>query len=227
MPELELLSEIWPLLIGNYPAASHNVDAAFVFGRAEGDWENDGRNEGLLELAEELVNMRFVNFVAIPGHEGNFDEHGKRKQTSYPGAAAWKAYLHNLNIAEKKIKLVPSRAENPNTKTEGDDLVRLAQLEKWRRVIAIMQPHQAERALLALVKSMTQLKYSFLALPVFPRRTDWYKEVYGSQGDQKLPRYLHRAEELRRIPIYQEKGDLATWEELVDYLLATHKAWHA
>ena len=79
-----------------------------------------------------------------------------------------------------------------------------------------MNQHETARVILTLLKVFEETGYPMVIYPVTPHN-DWNKLICGSQGKIQLPRALHIVEELRRIPMYQAKGDLASWEELECY----------
>lgn len=81
-----------------------------------------------------------------------------------------------------------------------------------------MNPHQALRAMLGILKSFEKHGYPMQVVPVCPPCVSWSKEVYGSQGALLLPRHQHIQQEWNNIPRLQDKGDLASLEELNTYL---------
>jgi len=65
------------------------------------------------------------------------------------------------------------------------------------------------------------LRYPGIAMP-------WQEEVAHSQGILKAKRYDLIQKELERIEKYQDKGDLALFEQVLNYLNKREKAlYHA
>ena len=69
-----------------------------------------------------------------------------------------------------------------------------------------------------MIASMRHHKYWMRIYGVTPMNTDWAKLVYGSPSVGLRPRFEHIQFERDRIPRYQAKGDLATYDEFFIYL---------
>lgn len=187
------------------------VDAAYIFGRAEGDWEATEGDPGLLKVVSEYYQQGKVPRIAISGLGTG---HG------YPGAEVWSGALLDLDVKQEDIFV--SEGKGWHTRTEADDLVRLAREQGWKNVLIFAYPHQALRIMLSLVAAMKDLGYEFSVRMVCPEPS-WDKEVYGSQGTKKLPRKEHILEEWERIEKYRgpEYHALASFQELYHYLMRT------
>lgn len=213
----ETLYHVMVLMSGRFP--TNPVDATFVFGRASGDWEEDLCNNGVLHIAVALYRAGLAEYVVIPGYDCTQTAEGLPVPTGYPGRERWKGFLQErLEVPHHCIW--STRGHGTNTKTEGDDFILLARKRGWKSAAVIMQPHQALRAMLGLVRSLEQLQYPMRIVPVIPQRVQWKKHVFGSQGQGGFERYKHIAWEWERIPKYQANGDLASLQELYSYLLA-------
>lgn len=124
MEKALLLYRVMLLMQGYYPSESKWDDAVFVFGRSQGDWEGDDGDTGLIQLAARFWHQRQVSFVAIPGYEGTLDPKGTLVPTGYPGYSIWQRALIAMGVNESVI--LPTEGGGSNTKTEGDDFIRLA-----------------------------------------------------------------------------------------------------
>lgn len=200
-----------------YPPNS--VDAACLFGRAQGDYEHGGGDSGILELAASLYLVSRVRHVVLPAAEGSFTPEGQRVPTGYPGLTEWQKRLQKLSVGSIRHAPDPGPVLC-HTRSEGDEFVLLAKHHEWETAVAIANPHQLLRIMLGFLVSFRLVRYRLRVWPLCPKHTAWTKCVYGSQGERELPRYLHIAEEWRRILRYQEQGDLARFEELSEYLTA-------
>ncbi|MDP3685284.1 MAG: hypothetical protein Q8R32_00465 [bacterium] len=214
MDQLTLLYRVMVLLLGHHP--KRRADAAFVFGRAQGDFEATDGDSGILEKAAGLYRNDLVAFVIIPSQEAGVAHGGKSVATTFPGTQVFRRNLEELGVPQQAI-VVPGDYV-PYTRAEGDAYVRLAKERGWTSAVTIQHPHQAPRTMLGLLKSFAACQHHMHVVPDYPWSVNWSKRVYGSQGAQLLPRHEHIQEEWRRILEYQAKGDLASWEELEHYL---------
>lgn len=193
------------VLLSDWPA--EKVDALFFHGRSHGD------DDGLFELVAELVTGGMVGHVALNGSDG------ERLGDSRPGVA-WpgkQIYMDRLAAFGIGKAIVCSRPAFHN-KDENEAFLEFAMARGWRTGIVLTQPHQLLRTFLGMVKSMAVHGYWMRAYAVAPKSTAWWKDVFGSQGAESKRRFLHIEEEFKRVPLYQQKGDLATFDELFEYL---------
>lgn len=218
MSDAELVHACITLMSGHRPIISPTMlmDALFVFGRAQEDWEGDADEEGILGLASWLWKCDAAHYIVLPGYDSTRNGAGELVSTGYPGWKRWRGELIRFDIPSTVI--VSTRGEGTNTKTEGHDFVLLSRDKGWSSAVVVMHQHQVLRAMLGLVKSMKQLEHTMRVVPICPVQTNWTRPVYGSQGQKKLPRHEHIREEWVRILRYQEKGDLASFKELHAYL---------
>lgn len=215
----ELVHKLMCLMSGHRPwqEADTAVDAIFVFGRADREWEMTPGNEGILQTAADLFQKKVAPRIVIPGYLGNPDGRGGVILTAYPGWKIWVRALMGHQVPRKNIFTTEGQ-EGTNTKTEGNDFVLAALHHKWTSAVVVTHPHQMLRAMLGLVRTMEQMDYWLNILPICPSQINWADPVFGSQGEKCLLRHQHIDEEWERIPRYQEQGDLVTFEELEVYL---------
>ncbi len=214
MDQLALMHRIMVLLSGHYPAQL--VDVVFIFGRARRDFEATKGDDGILGTAAKLYHHSLARYVSFPGTKGHLAVGGAEVTTTYPGPETFGRLLNILGVPPADI--IPTDEAPPHTRGDSDAFVTLAQRRGWSRAAAIMHHHQALRAFLGLIKSFEKCGFEPAVLPVYPRRTNWSKPVFGSQGALLLPRHEHIAYEWERIVRYQAQGDLASFEELDAYL---------
>lgn len=97
----------------------------------------------------------------------------------------------------------------PHTRAEADATLRIAQKKDWKTLLLVTTHYHAPRALLAWVKARADLgvKINFVMIIVAE-----FPEFKKESEDEALLR------ELERIALYQEKGDIASFKEGIEYL---------
>lgn len=186
------------MVLSDWP--TETVDAIFFHARANGDHDN------LFESAHYMVAMNLADFIAINGFDGVQNAPGKD------------FYLENLDIFDVKRSHIVLSEPVLNTKTENDAFVKLARERNWKSAVILTQPHQVLRAFLGAIGSMQKLNYLIRLYAIVPSQTLWFKNVFGSQGAENKERFEHVFDELERIPKYQEKGDLCSFQEFFGYM---------
>lgn len=210
---LEKLFNVRNLQHWQWPEQS-KLDAVFIPGRAEGNWEDSygGSNDGLLSLAGDHNDL--YRYIVIPGSDGSYSISGRRFPTGYPGWREWKENICRQGIPEHRVLL--TLGHGLNTRTETDDFVSLAKGKGWTSGAVFMNQHETLRVMLGVLKSFEIAGHRMKIYPVTPR-AEWDRVIYGSQGQKQMPRALHILEEFSRVVTYQKKGDLASFEELETY----------
>lgn len=187
----------------------HPVDALLFHTRAPGD------HGGLFELVKDNYERGLIKYIVLPKNEGErFD--GNDPRDANFGKTFYTAFLESLGGVNEDAILYSGDARH--TKAESDAFLRLAKEQGLKSVAVLAQPHQILRAMLSLVASIKEQNYWIEAYPLVPESTDWELLVCGSQGLEAKPRKEHIRDELERIALYQAKGDLASFDELSDYL---------
>lgn len=207
------MSGMFPRLV-----LSKKVDAIFVWGRANDEWHATRFDDSVLILAADLHRLTGAS-VAIPGYFGSEKGQGRN---GYPGPLAWRVALAALGVSDDQV--IDTVGHGYNTKSEMDDFLELAAAKHWSMTLAVTQQPHALRAMLGAVKSLADRNLRhFTVVPVWPHLFDWNRECHGSQGVGPYPRLQWIDEEFDRIPRYQEKGDLATLDDLFKYLGHVHQ----
>ena len=201
------LTKATTILLSNYPPKP--VDALFFYGRSFGD------ETGLFELAASMFHQGTVKFIAIVNSDG------QRLGSDIPfqahiGKDEFRRRLIELDIPDDKI-ICPD-LPGYHTRQETDAFLDLAKKQGWTSAVNLNQPHQVLRTMLGTLKSLEQLNYGMEIYAASPSFVLWQEVVKGSQGLEAKTREEHIAEELSRIPTYQEKGDICSFEELFVYL---------
>jgi len=181
------------------------VDALWFFGRARGDTDR------LFELVAGELKLGVADHVVINGSDGQ-RQGGKKPGEAWEGQHVWTLRLNQVGVHD--IRYCKPAG---NTKVEGDAMLSYSLEQGWKSAVIICQPHQALRAMLGLVKSMADRGEWMRIYVVVPSCTDWFRPVFGSQGHDELPRYLHIQQELVRIRLYETRGDLCSPTDLIEY----------
>lgn len=124
------------------------------------------------------------------------------------------AYLLGKGVAPSAIVRLD---EGTNTREEADAIVQYAKQQKWGRLIVVTSAFHAARAYLTFVQSLTdaQAEKETQVLVVPTSQSKWTETPKGeTQNRLSLLR-----DEFRRIQEYQEKGDVASYDAGLDYLL--------
>ncbi len=191
------------LVLGDQP--KETADAIFFHSRGHGDDDGLFTHVGVL--------MTTARCVVINGFNGE-KMGGTKPQEASPGKDAYLRRLEGMSIRRERIVVTKPAF---NTKEENEAFLDCAIEYNWRTAIVLGQAHQLLRCMLGMIKSMNDRSYQMRVYAMCPRPVNWSKMVGGSQGAEKKERFSYIADEFIRIPRYQEKGDLASWEELSGY----------
>ncbi len=200
----------YKLLCNDRPAKP--CDILYFFGRSY----FDAPKETFYGLAVNLYQQEMVKKIIVPGTEG--ERLGETTPgMAHPGKTLMKRRLVGMGVTEEDVVF-----SNPGyqTKQEGDAFLEYSMENNLYRTIAFTNPHQIVRAMLGLVKTINgkNLPVEVYAAVPDPHKFDWGRMVKGSQGQKLEPVFKHFYEELSRISRYQQKGDLASFEELFEYV---------
>lgn len=186
-------------------------DFGLFFGRS---WR-EAEKKGLFKLVLDLYQQGMIKELGIPGTEGQ-QQGSEKRGVANPGKTLWTSRLVGMGIPQEHIHYADYEARN--TKTEGDSFLKIMEENGWRRGIYIANPHQIVRAGLGLVRTINQQGLDMQVFAAVPPTTNWGRLVRGSQGKELKPRWEHINDERIRILLYHFKGDLASFEELFEYL---------
>lgn len=144
---------------------------------------------------------------------------GTEAISGYPGVGQCRRRLGEFGLAPGQIQGVPAeRTVSLNTLIESEALIRYANARQLGSMVVVAPPFHQLRAFMTAV-TVTLKLYPQLCLYSFPGATlTWMEAVAHSQGTLQAPRRQLIQEELIRIDTYQKKGDLARFEDVLDYL---------
>jgi hypothetical protein len=149
----------------------------------------------------------------------------EKEKSGYPGFSEWTHQLHQLGITAEQIELVKNDgASELNTLTESKALIRHARRKGYCSLYVVASPFQQLRAFMTAV-TVSVREYPELLIYSYPGVSiPWTEEVTHSQGTLSAKRYELIRTELARIKKYQDKGDLASFEQVLNYLNRREKA---
>lgn len=153
----------------------------------------------------------FGSLAVIDDREGS--------NRGYPGSKIWIERLRSMWGMDKKVIHEIPCFEFLHTYSESKALVNYARENGWDELVIVAPPFHQTRAFISVVTAI--LKSGINNLRVYNQPGEalsWSEEVMHSQGTLRGTRKDFIVTESRRIPIYQEKGDLVSLDSVFDYL---------
>ncbi|MDX5421161.1 MAG: YdcF family protein [Hymenobacteraceae bacterium] len=182
------------------------TDAVFLFGQTEDNQHAAFRAAQELLQQKQAQRVLFLNTAPMSG---------------YPGVESWKSALQELGIPEHQLEPippVPADTQMLHTRIEAESMVRHAKAKNYRSVVVTAAPFQQPRAFMAAVTIALE-QYPQLRIYSSPGKAlPWQEEVVHSQGEVHNTRAGLIAGEVERIRKYHAQGDLASVEDVLEYL---------
>lgn len=137
----------------------------------------------------------------------------------FPGYSIWKSELLNLNIPKQVVNPVPLQNNTSlNTLIESEALVKYLKNNNIKSVIAVASPFQQPRAFMTAVTVANRLYPKLKIYSYSGESLPWNEKAIHSQGSLRALRMDIIKAEYARILTYQAKGDIASCDEVLDYL---------
>lgn len=131
-------------------------------------------------------------------------EHGSLNAHDYRNA------LLEDRVPETQILL---EAKSLNTRQQGINIMEMVKKKGWKRIIIVASHYHQYRAFLTFLQARTDAQSNVDIINGWMRNLSWTrKEPYGIRIDLLEG-------EFDRIEQYQQKGDVASFKEGIDYLL--------
>jgi hypothetical protein len=182
------------------------LDGLFLFGQTEDN------QAAAFEAAQLLLRNKYTDKVLCLG---------TAPMSGYPGYAAWKEELRKLGIGEGQllpVPPVPADTQLLHTFIEAQSAIRYAREQEYKTLVVTAAAFQQPRAFMTAV-TLALREYPQLYLYSWPGKPlPWQEEVTHSQGEVQGTRAELIAGEMDRIKSYYAKGDLASVDEVLDYL---------
>ncbi len=181
-----------------------SADALFLFGQTVDN------QESVFARAHQLLQRRLARKIMIMHTDA---------LCGYPGFESWRRALIGYGIEDILIEGVSClETTSLNTLIEARAMVRHAKRRGYTTVIVCASPFQQPRAFMTSVTA-TMNDYPGLRIYSQPGLTlAWHEKVTHSQGHAAGTRAELILGDLERIQRYQNKGDLASVEKVLDYL---------
>ncbi len=174
--------------------------------------------KSIFQTAQFLLNHSFTSKILILG---------AKSKSGYPGFEEWKHQLLQLGISMEQIERVKKEGTSElNTLIESEALIRFSKQQRYGSIFVVAPPFHQLRAFMTAV-TVSIREYPELLIYSYPGATmPWQEEVVHSQGTLIAKRLELIQKELERIEKYQEKGDLASFEQVLNYLNGREKEFN-
>jgi hypothetical protein len=180
------------------------ADAAYLFAQTK---DNEF---SVLHAAAEIVAGGLARRIFLLQGEPN---------NGYSGFQAWKTKLLALGISEKQMCSIElGQGELHNTKTEAFALVRFAKRCGLKTLVVSSPPFHQLRAFMSVVTASIA-DCPGIGIYSYPGKSlPWMEQVVHSQGILTATRAALIVAELERIHAYYRKGDLISFDDVIEYL---------
>lgn len=139
--------------------------------------------------------------------------------SGYPGFQAWRQELLALGLPEKNLAGTPTSAfASLHTLIEATALVQYARSHRVNKLLIVAPPFHQLRAFMTVVSVLRRELPELRVYNQPGRSLPWQEIVVHSQGTLECQRRELIESELDRIDRYQQKGDLAPEDEILNYL---------
>lgn len=117
-------------------------------------------------------------------------------------------YLIELGIPETAIIL---ENKSLNTKDQAEFVIDLAKKNNWKKLILVATHDHQYRAYLTFLKKILDVDKTILIFNAPVRNLPWFKETGWGKRFNRLQ------EEFKKIELYNKKGHLASYKEVIIY----------
>ncbi len=140
-------------------------------------------------------------------------------KSGYAGFADWNQRLHQFGISENQIEgIILKETTMLNTLTESKALIHFAKHHGYNSFFVVAPPFHQLRAFMTAVTVALKVHPTLRIYNFHGTAMPWQEDVLHSQGVLKAKRHQLIHSEIERINKYQNKGDLASTEAVLEYL---------
>jgi hypothetical protein len=172
--------------------------------------------QSVFRAAHHLISGSHTSKILVLNTEAKF---------GYPGYADWEYQLAQQGVYSEQLEGISYDVESGlNTLIESQSLVRYLKLKNYSSIFVVAAPFQQLRVFMTAV-TVAIKEYPELLIYSYPGVSmPWTEEVTHSQGTLRAKRHELIQTELSRIKKYQDKGDLASSEQVLSYLNRREKS---
>ena len=164
----------------------------------------------VLSAARQVMNGRLAEKILIVK---------SGSKSGYPGYSVWEKELHQMGIQKCSILGVDlSDTGTLNTLIEAEAMVNFAMRKQYRDIYIIASPFHQLRAFMTSVTAALNIYPELRIYSYNGKSLSWIDTVAHSQGTTSGQRKELIRGEIERIQIYQQKGDLASVNDVLKYL---------
>ena len=179
-------------------------DGAYLYSQTKDN------QHSVLSAAQQVINEGLAEKVLIAKSD---------PKSGYPGNFDWEKELIQRGIQRYKILGVDlSDTVTINTLIEAEAMVNYAKKNQYKDLYIISSPFHQLRAFMTSVTAALKYYPEIRVYSYNGTSLSWLETVVHSQGKTSGQRKELIKGELDRIRIYQQKGDLASESDILDYL---------
>jgi uncharacterized SAM-binding protein YcdF (DUF218 family) len=146
-----------------------------------------------------------------------FAQTGER--SGYLGYEVWKEQLLAWEVPETSLEGVPVAYDIIlHTLSEAEAMVNWARYQKYKQILVVAAPFHQPRAFMTAITAALRFYPELQLYSQTGEPLAWLDEAVHSQGNAKALRKDLIAGEQERISKYQKQGDLATYDQVLQYL---------
>lgn len=161
--------------------------------------EGDGKNR--YRHAVNLFHQEFANLIVFSGGITDY------RYGSYPFEEINPLLLES-GVPESQIIY---ESKSLNTRDQAIEIIQMALLKEWKRIIIVASHYHQYRAYLTFIKEIANRNCNVIVYNSPASGLKWFEETGWGQRFNLLD------QEFERIQKYTEQGHLATFAEAIDY----------
>ncbi len=135
-------------------------------------------------------------------------------------------YDFNKQFFEKNgitVVLIPYNEDIIQTKIESEIILKWFSKNNVKKLVVVCPIFHILRASMTIISSVIDKNYSIEVIPLSSKVKDWGVKYITHQGKNENNIWNLTQDEIKRVKIYQEKGDIKENQEIFNYLLYYNK----
>lgn len=173
-------------------------------------------SDGMIASCEVLDTVVWHYHTGFPRCVSYNGERGELGLDDHGGADSYEKFFTEYGIP--KERLVPTGV-GKHSRSETDELVKLAKGRSWTSAVLVTVPYHYPRMVLGCLQSMKEFDHHLdLYVGQHQAPMDWDLPMMGSQGKERTTAFTEYRNEVEKVFVYQQKGDLAPFTELYEHM---------